>query len=227
MGRICDFIINLLRWPAAILLLCNIPVLVMGLTHINFYNIKFYAFGAGAAFYLITAFMSGAAIRSSMQILSHELTHALFAYLTFHRVGRIRLNPDDSGGSMSLRGHGNWLISLSPYFFPLFTFLYMLLMPYLLGAFEGPTEKMLIYAILGYFAAYYWATVLSQVHSGQTDIINEGFFFSGIIIVGGNLLVNGIIFAFCSKLWSGVELYFQILRKLNLQYFEMLKNFLF
>lgn len=226
MGRICDFIINALRWPVAILLLLNIPAFAMGLTHINFYSLKFYAFGAGVAFYVITALMSGADIRSSMQILSHELTHALFAYLTFHWVGRIRLNPDDSGGSMSLRGRGNWLISLSPYFFPLFTFLYMMIMPSLLEIFEGTTEKMLIYAILGYFAAYYWATVLSQVHGGQTDIINEGFLFSAIVIISGNLFVNGIIFAFCSKLWNGVNTYGNILLHLNLQYVDMLKNLL-
>ena len=226
MGKICDFIINLLRWPVAFLILLNIPALATGLTHFNFYSIKFYAFGAGAIFYIVTAFMSGAEIRSSMQIISHELTHAFFAYLTFHWVGRIRLNPDDSGGSMTLRGRGNWLISLSPYFFPLFTLLYMLIMPTLLKSFEGTFEKILIYAIFGYFTAYYWATVLSQVHSEQTDIINEGFFFSGIIIIGGNLLVNGIIFAFCTKLWDGVNAYGEILAKINMQYIEALKNLL-
>lgn len=226
MGRFLDFIINLLRWPVAILLVLNIPAFAMALTHVNFYNLKFYAFGAGVIFYVVTAFMSGSEIRSSMQIVSHELTHALFAYLTCHWVGRIRLNPDDSGGSMTLRGRGNWLITLSPYFFPLFTVLFMLIMPALLSAFEGKFEKLLIYAIYGFFAAYYWATVISQVHTEQTDIIREGFFFSGIIIVGGNLLVTGIIFAFCTRLWDGVGIYFKILEKLNLQYVEALKNLL-
>ncbi len=226
MGRICDILLYLLRWPAAVFILLNIPALAEALAHINFYNAKFYAFSTGAAFYIITAFMSGADVRSTMQIISHELTHALFAYLTFHWVGKIRLNPDDSGGSMTLRGRGNWFISLSPYFFPLFTFLFMLIMPQLLKIFDGTFEKALIYATLGYFAAYYWTTVLSQVHSKQTDIINEGFFFSGIIIIGGNLFVNGIIFAFCSKLWTGVDKYFEILTKINLHYLEMLKNFL-
>ena len=227
MGKLCDFIINLLRWPTAFLIVLNIPVLVMGLTHINFYSIKFYAFEAGVIFYVVTAFMSGANIRSSMQILSHEFTHAFFAYLTFHWVGKIRLNPDDSGGSMTLRGQGNWLITLSPYFFPLFTFLYMLIMPTLLHTFNSSFEKLFIYAIFGYFAAYYWATVISQVHSEQTDIIREGFLFSGIIIVGGNLFVSGIIFAYCSKLWYGVDTYIDILTKLNLQYIGVIKNLLF
>lgn len=226
MGKLFDFIINILRWPAAILILLNIPSLATALTHINFFGTKFYAFYAGAAFYIVTALVSGYGIRSSMQIISHELTHSVFAYLTCHWVGKIRLNPDESGGSMTLKGRGNWLISLSPYFFPLFTFLYMLLMPALLNTFDGMAEKLLIYAIFGYFAAYYWTTVLSQVHSQQTDIINEGFIFSGIVIIGGNLLVTGIIFAFCSKLWAGVDLYFKLLEKLNLQYFETFKNLL-
>lgn len=226
MGKIFDIVITLLRWPIAVVILINIPALIEVFKYINFFNIKFYAFGIGALFYIVTAFMSGAEIRSSMQILSHELTHAFFAYLTFHWVGKIRLNPDDSGGSMTLRGKGNWLISLSPYFFPLFTFLYMLLMPFLINLFGSLTEKLLIYAIFGYFTAYYWSAVLSQVHSEQPDIIGEGYFFSAIIIIGGNLFFNGLILAFCSKLYEGIYVYLDILIKLNQQYLEQIKNLL-
>ncbi|MGN0912197.1 MAG: hypothetical protein ACI4OE_02725, partial [Alphaproteobacteria bacterium] len=137
------------------------------------------------------------------------------AYLTLHIAGRIRLNPDGSGGSMQLNGHGNWLISLAPYFFPLFAFIYMLLMPSLLSVSGG---NWLIYAILGYFLAYHWLVVLTQVHPQQTDLSQEGFIFSGIVIVGANLFSNGIILAFASKSWDGVFTFLQLVNKLNLEY---------
>ena len=63
-----------------------------------------------------------ASVRTSMQIIAHELTHSFFALLTFHKVKHIRVADDNSGGSMGFEGEGNWLIIIAPYFFPLFCF---------------------------------------------------------------------------------------------------------
>ena len=148
-----------------------------------------------------------------MQIISHELTHTFFAYLTFHDAGRIRLNPDGSGGSMVLKGQGNWLITLAPYFFPLFAFFYMIFMPWLLDISDN---HWIVYGIFGYFIAYYWAAVLDQTHPKQTDIIKEGYWFSIIFIIGANLYMTGIMLAFTSKSWLGVKTYLQLITRLNL-----------
>jgi hypothetical protein len=58
--------------------------------------------------------------RVSMEVLAHELTHAFFALITFHKVKGIKINQDDTGGTMSFEGEGNWLIIIGPYFFPLY-----------------------------------------------------------------------------------------------------------
>lgn len=215
MARYIDLFLLGIKWPMAVFLLVSIPALIHSFDYFNFMTPTFYALGAGIAFYFLTLVLAGYNNCHTMQIISHELTHTFFAYLTFHNAGRIRLNPDGSGGSMTLKGRGNWVITLAPYFFPLFAFFYMLLMPFL---FKLTTETWLIYGIFGYFIAYYWATVLEQIHPKQTDIIREGYVFSIIVIIAANLYTTGIMLAFASKLWQGVEIYLSLVMKLNMEY---------
>jgi len=210
-----DFTFKIIKWPVAFFLLISVPALLQSYNYFDFQTIKFYSFVGGAVLYLITMLLAGYNISRTMQIISHELTHTMFAYLTFHDAGRIRINPDDSGGEMVVKGGGNWLITLAPYFFPLFSFLYMLLMP---GLVIASDEHFLVYGIFGYFFGYYWGTVLSQVHPQQTDIIKEGYLFSAIFIVGANLFTTGIILAFNSKLWDGVKEYLGLVWKLDIHY---------
>ena len=221
MNKLLDTFINLCRWPSALIILWSLPALLKSFRYFNFMAPHYYFMGAGIIFFWVVAFTAGREIRVQIQTIAHELTHTLFAFLTLHFIRRIRLNPDGSGGSMAFAGQGNWLITLAPYFFPLFAAFYMLIMPWLLAATD---DYWLVYAVFGYFVAYYWETVLSQVHREQTDIIKEGYVFSGIIIIGLNLFVNGVLFAFCSRLWSGVEQYTALIWRLNIQQWQQLQN---
>ena len=221
MNKVIDFMTNLCRWPVALMLLFSLPALVKSYQYFNFFNRHFYYMAAGIIFFWFVAITAGRELRSQIQTIAHELTHTLFAFLTLHFVKRVRLNPDGSGGSMAFAGHGNWLITLAPYFFPLFASIYMLIMPWLL---ETTDKYWLVYAVFGYFVAYYWETVLSQVHREQTDIIQEGFVFSGIIIVGLNLFVTGMLFAFNSQQWHGVSIYYKLLKRLNLEQWQWLQS---
>ena len=214
MARIIDFILKWLKWPVAVFLLLSIPALLQSYEYFNFRNIKFYAMGGGVVVYVLMIFVAGYNNCHTMQVISHELTHIFFAMLTFHNAGRVRINPDGSGGSMVVMGGGNWLITLAPYFFPLFAFFYMLIMPVLLRVSDG---HWLVYGIYGYLIAYYWATVLEQVHPKQTDIIKEGYIFSIIFIVGANLYTTGMVLAFNSKLWAGIDIYLRLVTKLNIE----------
>lgn len=219
MARYIDLFFGVLKWPVAVFLLLSVPALVRSFDYFNFMVPKYYALAGGIGFYFLTMVLTGYNICHSMQIISHELTHTFFAYLTFHDAGRIRLNPDGSGGSMQLKGRGNWLITLSPYFFPLFAFFYMLIMPFLLRV---CTETWLVYGVFGYLIAYYWVAVIEQVHPKQTDIIREGYVFSLIVIVAANLYTTGIMLAFASKSWEGVKIYLSLVMKLSLEFWNML-----
>ena len=217
MSKFLDFLINLLKWPAALFLALSLPGLFESFNAFNFNSLKFYAFFGGAGFYFVILVLCGYNICATMQIISHELTHILFAYLTFHSADRIRISPDDMGGSVRINSKGNWLILLAPYFFPLFSAIYMLMMP---GLLRITNDNWLIYAIFGYLFFYYAATVLSQVHPGQTDIIRCGYLFSTIVIIAANLYVIGMIFSFNEGLWPGVEKYLRSVSELNREYFQ-------
>ncbi|MBR1825157.1 MAG: M50 family metallopeptidase [Alphaproteobacteria bacterium] len=222
MARYIDLILLWLKWPTAIFLLLSVPALVHSFDYFNFMAPKFYALAGGIGFYVLMIIVTGYNTCHTMQIISHELTHTFFAYLTFHDAGRIRLNPDGSGGSMILKGRGNWIITLSPYFFPLFAFFYMLLMPMFLRL---SNNHWLVYGVFGFFVAYYWATVIEQVHPKQTDIKKEGYIFSIIVIVAANLYTSGIMLAFCSKSWEGVKIYLALIYRLSMTYgAEILKS---
>lgn len=218
MARYIDLILWWLKWPTALFLLLTVPALIRAFDYFNFMTPKYYAFAGGIGLYLVTMITAGYNVCHNMQIISHELTHTFFAYLTFHDAGRIRLNPDGTGGSMRLKGRGNWIITLSPYFFPLFAFFYMLLMPFLLRISGG---HWLVYGVFGYFIAYYWVTVAEQVHPKQTDIIKEGYIFSIITIVAANLWTTGIMLAFVSKSWEGVKIYMALVMQLSLDFWDM------
>ena len=219
MARYIDLLLLCIKWPMAVFLLFSIPALIRSFDYFNFMTPTFYALGMGIVFYALTLIFAGYNNCHTMQIISHELTHTFFAYLTFHNAGRIRLNPDGSGGSMTLKGRGNWLITLAPYFFPLLAFFYMLLMPFLL---KITAETWLVYGVFGYFIAYYWATLAEQVHPKQTDIEREGYIFSIIVIIAANLYTTGIMLAFASKLWQGVAIYLSLVMKLNMEYADKL-----
>ena len=92
MHKITDFIINILRWPAAFYLLFSVPALLNVYHYFDFYTFTFLVVGVGFIFFWITIFLSSYTTRNAMQVISHELTHAFFAYLTLHYAGRIRLN---------------------------------------------------------------------------------------------------------------------------------------
>lgn len=215
MARYIDWILWWIKWPIAVFLLLSVPALIHSFEYFNFMTPKFYALAGGVVFYVLMIVFAGYNTCHTMQIISHELTHTFFAYLTFHNAGRIRLNPDGSGGSMVLKGRGNWVITLAPYFFPLFAFFYMLFMPLLLRICGG---HWLVYGVFGFFVAYYWATVIEQVHPKQTDIIKEGYIFSIIVIVAANLYTSGIMLAFCSKSWEGVKIYLALVYRLSMNY---------
>lgn len=223
MTKFIDFFINLTKWPVALFLLLSIPSLIESFNHFNYTTSKIYAFGGGVALYGAVIIFAGYNTCRNMQIISHELTHILFAVLTLHSAGHVRVNPDGSGGSMQLKGRGNWLITLSPYFFPLFAFLFMLIMPYLLRMTDN---SWLIHAVFGFLVAYYWATVLDQTHPGQTDIIREGYIFSTIIILGANLYTTGFVLAFNSQQWNGIDKYLRLIAKLNQQYWPQIIGYI-
>ena len=80
-----DFIFKLIKWPVALFLLISIPALLQSYNYFELNSVKVISFAGGAVLYLATMILAGQNISRTMQIISHELTHLLFAYLHFDK----------------------------------------------------------------------------------------------------------------------------------------------
>ena len=223
MQKIINQVIELFKWPAALFMLVSLPALFQSLAWFKFMQLKYFAMFGGFFIYFVSKGMSDASLKANMQILAHELTHAFFALLTFHKVKSIKLAEDQSGGAMSFEGDGNWLIVVAPYFFPLFAFFLMLFIP-LLGHY---VPALLINAIIGYLLAYHLDTVASQINDKQTDFAKVSAKFCWMFLPGANLWMIGFLLAFNSKLWLGVQQYQKLVFWLMDKNWQYLNNLIF
>ena len=223
MQSIIDKSINLLKWPVAIWLFFSLPAYLKSLDYFRFADFKYLAlFGGFFCFFIARSFMDSSA-RVGMEVLAHELTHALFALLTFHKVKGISINPDDSGGNMSFEGEGNWLIIIAPYFFPLFGLIAMIsISVYTMFA----PMNLMLNGIVGFMIGYHFDTVGSQIHEKQTDLPKVGYYFCAIFLLPANLWMVGSMLAFNSKGWQGVVTYQKLISHLNGKHFDYVLNFL-
>lgn len=217
MSRLIDKIINFFKWPLAWYILLLTPAIIHSFHFFTIKNIKTFSLLGGVVFFIFSKIMMDPSVRTSMQIIAHELTHTFFALLTFHKVKHIRLNPDDTGGEMGFIGQGNWLIIVAPYFFPLFCFIYMCVMSFL-------PDRVIYHFILGYFLGYHIDTVASQIHPEQTDLKKAGYRFCFMFLPGINLLTIGFIFMYNTNQFEGVLNYFHLLNNLTFSYIDFIKN---
>ncbi len=214
MSRWLDLLLGLFKWPVAILAFVSLPALVHALDYLRLDNLRFFAFLGGAFVYLALKILAAARSNISMQILAHELTHTFFALLTFHKVVHIHLNMDESGGSMGFRGKGNWLITIAPYFFPLFLFFLMLFATFFA---EKIPDSLIVNGVFGYFFAYHVESILVQIHGEQPDFKEVGFPFCWLFLPGANLFMCTAVLAFNNGGWLSVERYMRAVYLLNWQ----------
>lgn len=71
------------------------------LYYFKFTNLQYVALFGGFFLFFISLSMMDSSVKSNMEIVAHEMTHAFFALLTLHKVTGIRVEGDNSGGNMS------------------------------------------------------------------------------------------------------------------------------
>jgi hypothetical protein len=86
---------------------------------------------------------------------------------------------------------GNWLISVSPYFFPTAPALLMIL-TWMLSA----RSTVLAGALLGAAMAYSIISKWQETHRGQTDLQVAGFCFCWLFLPGANILAWSVILGY-------------------------------
>ena len=120
---------------------------------------------------------------------AHELTHALWGLLFFARIHSIRVKP--TGGAVSL-SKTNTLIALSPYFFPFYTLL-VLLLRWVISIWSPMEPYELIWLFLvGFTWGFHFTFTVQTLMIRQPDIVDNGRVFSLTLIFLLNLAGIGL-----------------------------------
>ena len=142
-----------------------------------------WAFGGGFFLWLLIYFTLPQPVRT--YVLAHELTHALWGALMGARVSSMRIYRDR--GSVTL-SKTNFLITLAPYFFPLYTVLVIGLY-YLLGIWVDVSAYELVWlALVGFTWSFHLTFTVRMLLQHQSDIRECGFLFSYTVIYLLNVL---------------------------------------
>lgn len=137
---------------------------------------------AGVACWLVIFFMMPKPMW--IYVLGHELTHALWAWLFGGQVKRLKVTA--KGGHVIVT-KTNFLIGLAPYFFPLYAVLVVAV--FVTGHLIWNWQGILVWFHLLLGAAYAFHVTLTVyiLQNRQTDITEQGYLFSAVIIFLGNV----------------------------------------
>jgi hypothetical protein len=154
---------------------------------------EFWFFGLGAILWLIAFF--GLPRPVMVYVFGHELTHAIWVWLMGGRVSRFRVSRD--GGSIETDTN-NFLISLAPYFFPIYSIL--LIVAYGAAGFFADLwpYRRLLFALLGITWCFHITFTLWMIPKGQSDLRQHGTFFSLTVIHLFNLAVLTVLLIIAS-----------------------------
>ena len=119
-------------------------------------------------------------------VFGHELTHAVWAWAFGGRVKRFKASA--SGGHVVIT-RSNFLIALAPYFFPLYVALVILV--YAVGHLIWNWHHYVpwLHFFIGVAYAFHVTLTWHILKTQQTDITQQGYLFSAVIIWLGNIIV--------------------------------------
>ena len=122
-------------------------------------------------------------------VLAHELTHALWGALMGARVSQIKVSEER--GSVTL-SKSNFLITLAPYFFPLYTVLVILVYLVLSAFVDVEPYAMVWLALVGFTWGFHVTFTASTLLQRQSDIREYGHAFSYALIYLLNVVGVGL-----------------------------------
>ncbi len=196
MSRLLDKIFALLKWPAAIVSVLLLPSAALALIGLMLECISspvlMGAFFGGASLYMIVWFVIIRRTRASIiSTFEHELTHCIFAWLTLHRVTDFKATWSKGGHMNYETEQDNWLVTVSPYFFP--TAPLILLLCFWFFSDSGIATHNFL---LGISFAYHLTSTHTETGVHQTDLQRVGFIFAIMLLPTANIVFSGAVIAF-------------------------------
>jgi hypothetical protein len=162
-------------------------------THRLWAGEEFWFFSLGALLWLIAFF--GLPRPFVIYVFGHELTHALWVLLMGGRVSRFHVSRD---GGHVVTNRNNFWIALAPYFFPLYSILAIATYGVLSSFLNMQPYGRLLYAVIGATWAFHFTFTCWMIPKNQTDLSDQGTFFSLVIIYLMNLLLLSVMLVLAS-----------------------------
>ena len=119
-------------------------------------------------------------------VFGHELTHAVWTWIFGGRVKKMKVT---SNGGHVIISKTNFVIALAPYFFPLYAAL--VVAGFALWHLFWDWKSLLpwFHLLLGAAYAFHVTLTCHVLQTRQTDITDQGYVFSAVIIFLGNVAV--------------------------------------
>lgn len=146
-----------------------------------------YWFLGGFLGYLVVHFLFNKPILA--YVVGHELTHALFAVLFGGRVKSFKAS--ERGGQVEIT-KSNVIITLAPYFFPLYTAI-ALGAVWLARAADAPSWEPWLVLLAGGTFAFHIVLTFIFLQTDQNDIAEHGAFFSYPLIFLFNVVLTALL----------------------------------
>lgn len=154
---------------------------------------EFIAFGIGCILWLALFFCCRCRLMMWLYVAGHELTHALFVLICRGKVSKVHISSD---GGHILTNRNNFLISLSPYFFPFYSVLAIIiwaLAGWVVGKAE-PVNPVWLYGMIGFTWMFHLSFTVWMSAREQPDLEQNGRIFSfAIIFLINMLLICGLL----------------------------------
>ena len=119
-------------------------------------------------------------------VFGHELTHALWTWLL---GGRVKKFSASAKGGHVIVTKNNFIIALAPYFFPLYAFLLVLAFAVGQWIWNWKPYAVWFHLLLGASYGFHVTLTWHILKSSQTDITEQGYLFSAVVIFLGNVCV--------------------------------------
>jgi hypothetical protein len=158
-------------------------------------------FWAGVLCYIIFQALFYKPMRT--YVFGHELTHAVAGVLSGARIKKFKVSQ--TSGSVVLTKDNVW-ITLAPYFFPLYTFIIIVL--YIMLGWIADIKLFYSYFLFaaGLSIAFHIALTVYILSIGQPDLKVYGVFFSYVFIIAVNVVVFSVLaaLAFPAEIDAGI-----------------------
>jgi len=183
-------LIGLLLIPVCWLMLEALFVLLEADTLAGAYwkSSGFLYFGGGCLLWLALFYGARCAPMMWLYVAGHELTHALFVLVFRGRVTRVHISAE---GGHILTNRNNFVISLSPYFFPFYTAAVIVgwsLMEWTIAEVSKP-DTVWLYGLIGFTWMFHLTFTLWMIRRDQPDVDQNGRLFSFTVIFIANVLL--------------------------------------